>query len=94
MPVLQTFGSRTVWLHRKDLDRFFHAAQGVKSKALGREMQTLCDCGCHQNGATQQFRLPLDPAGQIDGLACSASTSLSGRDNHLGRFEADGVGVD
>ena len=25
---------------------------------------------------------------------CSASTSLSGRDNHLGRFEADGVGVD
>ena len=25
--------------------------------------------------------------------ACSASTSLSGGDNHLGRFEADGVGV-
>jgi len=24
---------------------------------------------------------------------CSASTSLSGRDNHLGRFLADGVGV-
>ena len=26
--------------------------------------------------------------------ACSASTSLSGGDNHLGRFGADGVGVD
>ena len=25
--------------------------------------------------------------------SCSASTSLSGGDNHLGRFEADGVGV-
>jgi hypothetical protein len=24
---------------------------------------------------------------------CSASTSLSGGDNHLGRFGADGVGV-
>ena len=27
-------------------------------------------------------------------LLCSASTSLSGGDNHLGRFGADGVGVD
>ena len=27
-------------------------------------------------------------------VLCSASTSLSGRDNHFGRFEADGIGLD
>ena len=31
---------------------------------------------------------------EFNGRPCSASTSLSGRDNHLGRFMADGVGVD
>ena len=29
----------------------------------------------------------------LPGHMCSASTSLSGSDNHLGRFGADGVGV-
>jgi hypothetical protein len=36
----------------------------------------------------------LDGSIAAVGLDCSASTILSVRDNHLGRFLADGVGVD
>ena len=70
-------------------------SRDTRLKVIAMTVQQTPVNATHWSRAAMAEAVGISPSsvGRIWAEACSASTSLSGSDNHLGRFGADGVGV-